>query len=398
MSIRRLAGRVVRQPARLARRGAVTVRTRDWEPHSRLFVVGDRIGWSIDDDATQLQRTAARVGLLVAPAAWAQHARRQAVFLPSHFSALQPRWLGSTHRLGLSYFHGRPGTPAHPEFDLALATLRKNAARVDRIQVTHGEMHELVVSAGVDEHRVFRIPIGIDLERFPLGDPETRIEARRTLDLPGGAFVVGSFQKDGVGWGEGLEPKPVKGPDVLVDVLAHVHGRAPDLVVLLTGPARGWVRRELDRKGISYRHLHVARREDLVVAYHALDVHLVASRQEGGPKSALESLATGAALVSTRVGQVPEIVVDGSSGLLADFDDADGLAAKVMQLHDDPALGAGLRSTGREVAESYRYELLDARWAELFDGFVERGSASSWPPRSSSTLTHRSAIDAANDA
>ena len=376
MSMRSLAGRVLRLPETAARRGAVAVRTRGWQPRTHLFVVGDRIGWSIDDDATQLQRIAARIGLSVAPAAWAQHARRQSVFLPSHFSALQPRWLESSHRLGLSYFHGRPGTPGHPEFDVALTTLRDNAARVDRIQVTHGEMHELVVSAGVDERRVFRIPIGIDLERFPIGDAVTRVEARKTLDLPERAFVVGSFQKDGVGWGDGFEPKPVKGPDVLVDVLARVHERAPDLVVLLTGPARGWVRRELDRRGIPYRHVRVARRDELVTAYHALDVHLVASRQEGGPKSALESLATGAVLVSTRVGQVPEIVADGSTGLLADVEAPDSLATQVMRLHDDPALVAELRSAGREVAERYGYESLDERWAALFDGFVESDARS----------------------
>jgi glycosyltransferase involved in cell wall biosynthesis len=395
--MRRRVARVVRLPSGVARRAAVAARTRNWEPYSHLFVVGDRIGWSIDDDAVQLQRTAARLGVPVAPAAWAVHARRQAVFLPSHFSALQPRWLGSTHRLGLSYFHGRPGTPGHPEFDVALTSLRANAARIDRIQVTHAEMHELVVSAGVDERRVFRIPIGIDLECFPLGDPAARAAARAALDLPPSAFVVGSFQKDGVGWGEGLEPKPVKGPDVLVDVLARVHERADDLVVLLTGPARGWVRRELDRRAIPYRHVHLARRGDLVTAYHALDVHVVASRQEGGPKSVLESLATGAALVATRVGQVPEIVADGVTALLADVEDAAGLAAQVMRIRDGGAFVAELRRAGRERSESFAYESLDGSWAALCDGFVERGAVPSYDG-SARTSAHRSAIDRANDA
>src|SRR5204863_5620498 len=141
------------------------------------------------------------------------YARRQAVFQPNHFDALQKRWLRSSHRLGLSYFHGRPGTPGYPEFDRAYKTLRRHAARIDRIQVTHWELHGLVIAAGVDPAKVFRIPIGVDLARFPFGDTAGHAAARAALDVPESAFVVGSFQKDGVGFADGFEPKLIKGPD-----------------------------------------------------------------------------------------------------------------------------------------------------------------------------------------
>ena len=368
----RTAGRALRPLADVAARGLVAVRTRGWQANSRLFVVGDSGGWSIDDDALQLAVIARRLGVDVAPAAWARHARRQAVFLPSHFSALRPRWLDSSHRLGFAYFHGRPGTAGHPEFDEAVAALQRHAGRVDRVQVTHAEMHELVVSAGVDPARVFRIPIGIDLDRFPLVDAASRLAARAALDLPEDAFVVGSFQKDGIGWGDGREPKPVKGPDVLVAALAQVQEHTADLVVLLTGPARGYVRSELERRGIAHRHLRIDTRPGLAQAYHALDAYLVASRQEGGPKSVLESLASGVPLVCTRVGQAPEIVEDGRSALLAEVEDADALAGLVLRLHDDEELRRSLRAAGRPAAEALAYDRLDGRWAELLDGFVDR--------------------------
>jgi hypothetical protein len=148
----------------------VPARTRAWPEASRLFVVGDELGWSIDDDRARLTATARRLGYEVAPPAWARFARHQAVFSHDHFAALQPRWLESSHRLGLSYFHGRPGTPGYPEFDRAHDVLVRKADRIDRVQVTHAEMHALVLEAGVEPARVFRIPIGIDLEHFPLGD------------------------------------------------------------------------------------------------------------------------------------------------------------------------------------------------------------------------------------
>jgi len=355
---------------RLALSAYVPARTFSWPGASRLFIVGDDFGWSIDDDRARLTATAKRLGYDVAPANWARFAERQAVFHHDHFGALQPRWLDSSHKLGLSYFHGRPGTPGYPEFDRAFAALRRYAGRIDRVQVTHAEMEELVIDAGVDPARVFRIPIGIDLARFPVGSNESRAAARAAFSIPAAAFVVGSFLKDGVGLGNGNEPKLVKGPDVLVGVLERLRDSVPELFVLLTGPARGYVRKELERFGVPYRHVLLGSRDELARAYHALDVTLVTSRQEGGPKSVLESMAAGVPLVTTRVGQAPDLVVDGDNGLLADVDDVSALAAAVVRVHDDAALANKLRKRGRPTAEAHAEELLDPRWAQLLEGFM----------------------------
>jgi glycosyltransferase involved in cell wall biosynthesis len=322
---------------------------------SRLFVVGDRLGWSIDDDRTRLVATAQRLGYAVGRNALLRVLRVQAVFQHNHFDALQPRWLESSHRLGLSYFHGRPGTDGYPEFDRAYETLRAHAARIDRVQVTHDEMSELVLEAGVPAERVFKIPIGIDLEHFPLGPARS-----------GDEFVVGSFVKDGVGMDDGLEPKLLKGPDIFVAVMARLRERVSNLSVLLTGPARGYVRRELARIGVPHRHVLANTRAELGRAYHEVDVCLVTSRQEGGPKSVLEAMAAGVPVVSTRVGQAAELVVDGENGLLADVDDVEALSAAVERVHRGLRFG----EAGRLTAEAHAEERLDPLWAELLAGFA----------------------------
>jgi glycosyltransferase involved in cell wall biosynthesis len=359
---------------RLGLRAYVPARTARWPEASRLFVVGDDVGWSIDDDRDRLTATARLLGYEVGPSAWARYAKRQAVFHHDHFSALQPRWLDSTHALGLSYFHGRPGTPGYPEFDSAYETLKRHAKRIDRVQVTHAEMHELVLLAGIDPARVHRIPIGVDLENFPFVDEARRTRAREELGIPQSAFVVGSFVKDGVGLNDGNEPKQVKGPDTLVAVLARLRETIPELFVVVTGPARGYVRRELESRGIPYRHALLGSRSELGRGYHALDVTLVASRQEGGPKAVLESLAAGVPLVTTRVGQAQELVIDGDNALLADVDDIDALVAGVSRIHGDRALSGRLRAQGRLTAEANADQRLDDRWGALLDGFVRKGA------------------------
>lgn len=361
---------------RLALGAYVPTRTARWPDGSRLFVVGDGVGWSIDDDRDRLSATAHRLGYEVGPSPWAQFAQRQAVFHHDHFGALQPRWVDSSHALGLSYFHGRPGTPGYPEFDRAYEALKRHAKRIDRVQVTHAEMHELVLAAGIDPAKVHRIPIGVDLEYFPLVDEDRRTRAREEFEIPHSAFVVGSFVKDGVGLGDGCEPKLVKGPDTLVAALARLRDAIPELFVLLTGPARGYVRRELESRGIAYRHALLDLRSELARAYHALDVTLIASRQEGGPKSVLESLAAGVPLVTTRVGQAPELLSEGENGLFADIDDVDALVAAVSRIHADSTLAGRIRTAGRLTAEANAEERLDGRWAALLDGFVRKGPPS----------------------
>ena len=165
---------VVAPPARFVARRALRVRTRSWPAHSRLFAVGERTGWSVDEDARNLEAVARRLDFDVAPAGWARFAEKQSVFLASHFEALRPRWLESSHRLATAYLHGRPGTPGSPEFDAAFAQLRAAAERFARIQVTHGEMRDLVLEAGVDDGRRPSHSARVDLEHFSLVDAERR--------------------------------------------------------------------------------------------------------------------------------------------------------------------------------------------------------------------------------
>ena len=86
----------------------------------------------------------------------------------------------------------------------------------------------------------------------------------------------------------------------------------------------------------------------------------------------LEAMATGVPLVTTRVGQAPEVATHERDALLADVDDVEALARAVVRVRDDAALRESLRSAGRRTAEAYAEERLDDRWAQLLEGFVRR--------------------------
>src|SRR4051812_28335718 len=289
--------------ARAVARRIAPLATRRWPPRSRLFLVGERAGWVIDEELAAVGRLAQGFGARVADPRLLAASHDQAAFWGSHFTLLREPWAPPPHALGCTYYHGRPGTPGMPEFDEPYRLLGAHHEQIERLQVSHSEMEQIVLATGIDPAKVVRIPIGIELSYFAATTPELRRAARAELGMPESAFVVGSFQKDGDGWGEGATPKLVKGPDHLVQALALAMHEVPELHVLLSGPARGYVRDGLAAAGVPYVHRLLDRYHDVGGLYHALDVYLVSSRQEGGPKAVLESMASAVPLVTTRVGQ-----------------------------------------------------------------------------------------------
>lgn len=362
---RRLAAPV----GRPLRRALVALRTRDWAPHSRLFVEQEAAEWVLSYEARQLERTAKELGILLGPPAWAKGVSEQSIFHLSQFTLLLHDFEKRENQLGFAYFHGRPGTPGMPEFDACFDAMRRRHGEIDRVQVTNREMEEFVLETGMAPEKVHRIPIGIDVETFPLRSPAGVASARSLFELPESAFVVGSFQKDGVGWGEGLEPKLIKGPDVLLAVAERLKDRIPEVVFLLTGPSRGFVKAGLERLGIPYRHVLLRDVDAVARAYEAIDVCIVASRDEGGPRAVLEAMATGVPLVTTRVGQAADLVRHRENGWIVDSEDVEGLVLWTVHVAESDELERVL-AAGRETAEANSYPALRPRWRALLNGFV----------------------------
>ena len=371
MSLRTQVRRAGAPIGRPLRRAAIGLRTRGWPAHSCLIVAQEGADWVLAYEARQLRRIAAGLGVSIGPERWASGVSGQSIFHESQFTLLLHEFERRGNHLGFAYFHGRPGTAGMPEFDACYRMLQRRHAEIDRVQVTNEPMAEVVLSTGIDHEKVHRIPIGVDLAAFRPRTASARAKARSALGIPASAFVVGSFQKDGVGWGEGLEPKLIKGPDVLVAAVERLRERVPELWLLLTGPSRGYVMAALDRIGVPYRHRYLPTVESVATAYEAIDLCVVASREEGGPKAVLESMAVGVPLVTTRVGQAVELVRHGENGWMVDAEDVDGLVEWSTHVAVAPRDDLdSVRREGLATAERNSYEALTPRWRALLDGFV----------------------------
>ena len=68
---------------------------------------------------------------------------------------------------------------------------------------------------------------------------------------------------------------------------------------------------------------------------------------EGNPVAVMEAQLSGLPVVATRHAGIPEVVIDGQTGLLVEEGDVKGMAAAIERLLQDPALSAQLGDAGR---------------------------------------------------
>lgn len=357
---------------RVSAKTLITGLSATWKPYSHLILYGDDVGWVLDWEMRELKKICAKLNIPTVKPIW-RHARTpQSIFFSNQFFLNEDNWEDLLpNRIGFAYFHGLPNT-GFEGFDHIYRAVQKHHQKISRIQVTHTEMLNSLLQTGIDPTKVFQIPIGINLDFFPYRDTGMARTTRQKLGIPQSAFVIGSIQKDGQGWGDGMEPKLEKGPDYFVETAQVLIQSIPELFFLIVGPSRGYVKAGLEKAGIPYLNLPQQPYPEVWKLYSSLNVYLITARQEGGPKAVLESMASGVPLVTSRVGHAMDIVKTGENGYMADVGDVEALAGHILNIyHSADETLMPLLKTARSVAESHSYEAQVPLWAEFMKGFVE---------------------------
>lgn len=186
------------------------------------------------------------------------------------------------------------------------------------------------------------VPNGVDLARFsPRPAPP---ELRGALGLPAGAPCVVSVGRF----------VAVKGYAHLVDAAAALERARPGVHWVLAGDGelRPALEAQARRLGLGGRIHFTGWRDDVPALVAQGDLFVLPSLEEPFGRVLIEAMAMGKAVVATAAGGVPEIVVEGETGLLVPPGDPEALAAAVRALLDDAPRGARLGAAGRRRAET----------------------------------------------
>jgi glycosyltransferase involved in cell wall biosynthesis len=176
------------------------------------------------------------------------------------------------------------------------------------------------------------------------------VEPRETRSGPCRLVTVGRLQAP-------------KDPLTLVRALAAL-GHAHETVIVGDGPDRSAVEAEVRRLGLDSVVRLAGVRNDVAELLAAADLFVLSSRSEGLPLSILEAMAAGLPVVASSVGGVPELVVDGETGLLVPPGDPRSLARAIERLLADAALRGRLGAAGRARVVEH-FDLASAQRAHL---------------------------------
>jgi glycosyltransferase involved in cell wall biosynthesis len=208
------------------------------------------------------------------------------------------------------------------------------------------------------------------------GDPRGRERVRRDLGASADDLLIGTL-------GRLVEPK--KGLAVFLAaarLLARDFPRAR-FAIVGDGPARDSLEERAAREGVSHCTTFAGLRRDVPDVMRAFDLFVQPSLWEGFGMTALEAMAVGTPVVASRVGGVPEVVVDGQTGLLVPPGDAQALAAACAQLLRNRDLAARLGRAGAERARArFGIERLVRDIEDLYRELLDRRRGTAAPAAS----------------
>ena len=217
------------------------------------------------------------------------------------------------------------------------------------VAVSQAMLDHLVAGSGRCADRGVVIHNGIDGSRFAIA-PDRARRVRADLGITSEDRIVGSVGRI----------RPGKGQDVLLGAAARLDDSGARVHIVVAGEAvPGEEHSELELRelaaalGIDKTTLFLGFRQDVPSLLGAFDLFVSPSvHPESFGMTLIEAMASGTAVIATRLGATPEIVLDGITGLLVEAGDERGLAEAIHHLLTDDEKRQRLATAGRERALS----------------------------------------------
>ncbi len=233
-----------------------------------------------------------------------------------------------------------------------------NRRLVDAVLVNSAAAErELLDRFGVPANKVVSVGTGVDLRRIA--------DARVGEGLAGelgiaGRTVVGIVAK----------LSPVKGHEHFLRAAAGIAKARDDVAFLVVGdgPRKEMLTEMAKELEIEDAVVFAGARDDVPSLLKLMDVFVLSSLSEGSPNAVLEAMAAGLPVIATDVGGLPDIVIDGESGILVPPGDSEALEKAIMELLKDPERAAAMGRVGlANAADKHDIEKVVRRVEGIMD-------------------------------
>ena len=236
---------------------------------------------------------------------------------------------------------------------------KRLATGANRILAVSDYVRSLLLEWGVPASHIDVVYNGTDFDQKPVAD---RNEVLAELGIPSERQVIGFIGRI----------QPAKGCFELIDSLADLLGRGVPAHLVLVGPVDSMdAAAYVASKGLSDHVTFAGVRFDVARMIDAFDILALPSHRETFGVAALEAMARGKAVVASRVGGLPEVVIDGETGILV-APGAEPLANTMGHLLAHPLEAEAMGRRGLEVARSrFSLESMILRHQQIYSSVIE---------------------------
>ena len=186
----------------------------------------------------------------------------------------------------------------------------------------------------------------VDAEQF---HPEGRCNLKSQFNIRNGEFVIGQV----------AQITPDKGQDVFIRALAQVVKTYPNVRALIVGDTviddSDWFLNKLKQL---VKELDLIDKvtfsgfiKDIVDMYRCLDLVVLPSESEGFGRTIAEAMAMSKPVVATKVGGLPELILEGETGFLVPSGDSNALAYSILKIIESPDLARTIGINGRKMVK-----------------------------------------------
>ena len=214
--------------------------------------------------------------------------------------------------------------------------------RVDHVLAVSHRIQGVLERGGVLPEHVSTLYSGVDLTAD--SSEAEGANARIRHGIPPDALVIGTV----------ANLLPIKGLETMIEAMSAVRVKVPSAhYVVVGGGSEAYLRELLDlckARGVSDVVHFVGFQQPTWGYLASMDLYVQPSRDEALGIAAIEAMAMGKPVVASRVGGLPEVVLEGTTGMLFAPGDASALSEAVVALFRDPATRLAMGRAGRERA------------------------------------------------
>jgi len=277
----------------------------------------------------------------------------------AHFGQVGKRWDFLPEEVDAPYIVSFYGHDASKELSADAKSYQQTFSVADAITVLSEDMRDDVTNAGCAREKTVIQPLPVDLEQFTYS-PTTYSEGDGVQLLTVARFTEKKGLDDALDAVNGVADEydvrwTIAGDGPLRDAFEEeVHNRdLEDTIEVL-----GWVTQERVHELLNQSHLFLLPSKTSE-----------AGDKEGTPTVLLEAQASGVPVLSTRHAGIPEIVVDGETGILVSEDDAVELMEALKRFLDTPGMWVEMGRQGRSfIEETHSKSAVAAKLENLYEG------------------------------